>query len=169
MKRIYLILTVSLISVSAINAQYRINKNKYDYHTYSYEFGDPYNPSVMGFASLIVPGFGQMLSGEGGRGIAFFCGNLSLIVIKRVSFFTGWGSSKFENYMKLNSVIRIGKIGIHAWSAFDASRIAKVNNLVFRDRNNTTYNLQLLPYLETLENLMIAEKPAAGLTVSITF
>ena len=71
MKRFILLLIGLLFISSFTNAQYRINKTKYDYRTYKHQVDDPYNPSVDGFVSFLVPGLGQMISGELGRGAAF--------------------------------------------------------------------------------------------------
>ena len=68
MKRlIFAILGVLLIS-TASNAQYRVNKKQYDYKSYVYQVGDPYNPTIAGVASFFIPGLGQMISGEGKKG-----------------------------------------------------------------------------------------------------
>src|SRR5450759_4570003 len=81
MKRISLILiSVFLISTS-INAQYKINKTKYNFRTYTYQVGDPYNTALAGIASLLIPGLGQMVSGEGGRGAAFLGGYVGCWVV----------------------------------------------------------------------------------------
>ena len=50
-----------------VDAQYNVNKNKYDYRHYIYQPGDPYNPGTAAFASLFVPGLGQIICGEGLR------------------------------------------------------------------------------------------------------
>jgi len=59
-------------SFNAHAQTYKINKQKYDYKMYMPQPGDPNNPAVMGLASFFIPGLGQMLSGETGRGLAFF-------------------------------------------------------------------------------------------------
>ncbi|ULB33745.1 MULTISPECIES: hypothetical protein [Proteiniphilum] len=51
-----------------------MKKQKYDYKMYVPQPGDKHNPIVMGFSSYFVPGLGQMLSGEVGRGLAFLGG-----------------------------------------------------------------------------------------------
>ena len=37
---------------------------------------DPYSPGLAGVCSFLVPGLGQVVSGETGRGIAFFAGDV---------------------------------------------------------------------------------------------
>jgi hypothetical protein len=74
MKKI-LLLVISIMLISATtNAQYRINKTKYDALNYVPQVGDPYNPTASGICSFLIPGLGQMISGEGGRGVGFLLG-----------------------------------------------------------------------------------------------
>jgi hypothetical protein len=72
-KILLLIICITLISATT-NAQYRINKTKYDSHNYVIQAGDPYNPAASGICSFLIPGLGQMISGEGGRGVGFLLG-----------------------------------------------------------------------------------------------
>lgn len=81
MKKYILLLINVFLVCSFTDAQYRINKTKYDYHTYTYQVGDPYNPAVAGITSLLIPGLGQMFSGENGRGLAFLGGDLVCTII----------------------------------------------------------------------------------------
>jgi hypothetical protein len=60
MKNIVLLLACLLFISSVSNGQYKINRKKYDYHSFTYQPGDPYNPGIAGFASLLVPGMGQL-------------------------------------------------------------------------------------------------------------
>jgi len=75
MKKILLLTTLlCFTALTATEAQYSVNKTKYDYRTYVPEVGDPYNPGVAGLASFFIPGLGQMISNEGGRGAGFLAG-----------------------------------------------------------------------------------------------
>jgi len=49
-------------------------KEKYDYKNYTYQKGDRYDPGTAGVCSFLIPGLGQAVSGEIGRGILFFTG-----------------------------------------------------------------------------------------------
>jgi hypothetical protein len=90
MKKAILIFISALFICSIVNAQYRINKTKYDFHKYSYHVGDPYNPSVSGLTSFFIPGLGQMLSGEVGRGFGFLSGYLGSISVSFVGLALNW-------------------------------------------------------------------------------
>jgi hypothetical protein len=167
MKIISLIIAGLLILNIISNAQYKVNKTKFDLKTYHYEFGDPYNPGVMGFASLAIPGFGQILEGETARGFCFIGGWVSLNIIK-YGIRMRPNSGSLNNVKSLNAV-RYMLVGLHVWSLFDAIHVAKVNNMVFRDQNKTTFDLQLLPYLGSYDYFRLNDEVPVGLTLLINF
>lgn len=81
MKKVILMFISALLICTIVNAQYRINKTKYDFRTYSYQVGDAYNPSVSGLTSFLIPGLGRMLSGEVGRGFSYLGGYLGCMTV----------------------------------------------------------------------------------------
>jgi len=146
MKKFLFILLGFVLCCSISNAQYSVNKTKYDYRTYIYEVGDPYNPSVAGVVSFLVPGLGQMLSGEGGRGAAFLGGYIGCWVLYGVG--AGQATVAMEDEYQgeglgLMVVGILGVVAVDIWSIVDAVHVAKVNNLAWRDRNKTGYYMQL--------------------------
>jgi len=134
--------------------EYRVNKTKFDYRTYSLKKGDPYNPSSAGFASLIIPGLGQMISGESGRGLLFLTGFTSCLVVSMAGFLNFANSYEGQNVkgLQVSFAALIGAACIDLWSVGDAVKVAKVNNLALRDRHKTSYNLNIKPFLYTPEN-----------------
>jgi hypothetical protein len=161
MKKIYLILGCLIILSTITNAQYRFNKKKYDYKTYQHQTGDPYNPAFAGFASFLVPGMGQMVSGEVGRGACFLGGCTGFFLLSVIGGSTAEGESGY-------GVIFLGFAGIIAIdliSLVDAVHVAKVNNLVFRDKYKTSYKLQLSPYFGSFKT----ESIPAGLSLKVKF
>lgn len=167
MKIITLIIAGLLFLSININAQYKINKSKYDLKTYHYQFGDPYNPGVMGFASLVIPGLGQILEGETERGFGFIGGLIGLNIIK-YSLLMKPESGSLHNVSNINKV-RYVLIGLHIWSLFDAIHVAKVNNMVFRDQVKSTSNFQLLPYVGSYDYFRFNNEVPLGLTILINF
>lgn len=167
MKIITLIIAGLLILSIGTNAQYKINKSKYDLETYHYQFGDPYNPGVMGFASLVIPGLGQILEGETARGFGFIGGLIGLNIIK-YSLLMRPESGSLHNVSNINKV-RYVLIGLHIWSLFDAIHVAKVNNMVFRDQNKTTFDIKLLPYVQSYDYFSFKNEAPLGLTLLINF
>ena len=142
-KPLIFLLGLALIC-SVVNAQYAVNKTKYDYRTYEYEVGDPYNPGVAGITSVLIPGLGQAISGEAGRGLGFLGGYAGCWLI----FGMGWGKFETSFYSKGGELALIGILGIiivDLWSAIDAVRVAKFNNLAWRDKHRTGLNIQ--PYV----------------------
>jgi hypothetical protein len=167
MKPLTLIIAGLFILNLMTNAQYRSNKTKYDLKGYHYQFGDPYNPGVMGFASLIIPGLGQILEGETARGFSFFGGFVGLNIIKyRIRMRPYSGS--VSNVKSLNTV-RYVLVGLHIWSLFDAMHVARVNNMVFRDQNKTTFDRQLLPYVGSSDYFTLNNEVPVGLTFLMNF
>ena len=150
--------------------EYRVNKTKFDYRTYSFEKGDPYNPSSAGFASLIIPGLGQMISGESGRGLLFLTGFTGCLVAT-IAGMINLGNS-YEGGSVIGAQIAVaGLIGAACtdlWSVGDAVKVAKVNNLALRNKHKTSYNLNIKPFLNTSENGLKHNVPI-GLTFKVTF
>jgi hypothetical protein len=74
MRKLVIIIVNQMFISCVANSQYKINKTKYNYRTYSYQKSDPYIPAVAGVASFFVPGLGQMFANELGRGACFLGG-----------------------------------------------------------------------------------------------
>ena len=166
MKRCILLL-ISIMFISSIsNAQYRINKTKYDYLTYTYKAGDKYYPPLVSFAS-IIPGLGQMISGEFGRGAAIFA-----------CFAVVFGAGAIGSSIPLNIDLSTGAVlmfvclsgllAIEIFSIADAGRVAKINNLAWRDKNKSSYNFQLQPFLN-ITDINRTGIVHAGITLAVTF
>lgn len=155
MKKYIFFLVIVIFASSLANGQYKTNKTKYDYRTYSHQIGDPYAPSVAGLTSFFIPGLGQILSGETKRGLAFLGGYLVCGIIAFSSAFSEFGAHPIgqETTSSGSGIMTIGMIGaisIDIWSIFDAIRVAKVNNLAFRDNYKSSSNIQITPYLKTV-------------------
>jgi hypothetical protein len=173
-KQILLLGGLLIICISGFG-QYKVNKNLYDYRTYSRQIGDPYNPSAMCFASVVIPGLGEILEGEAMKGVPLLLSSLTIIVVRRVSInqLEEQHSKQVQPYpnptpnhqqleeemIKKQNTIRITslalQIGLRVLSGIDAVRIAKVNNLAFRDKWKTTSNMKIEPF-------MINSSPATG-------
>jgi len=171
MKKIILLSVTFILLSNLAFSQYKINKTKYDYHTYTYQIGDPYNPSVAGVASFLLPGLGQMLSGEGDRGVAFLLGDIGFAVICVV------GYENALNYIETKSgatgigamvIGLMGTIVIDIWSIVDAVHVAKVNNLAFRDKNKSSLNFKIQPYFGNMASTRSSNIPM-GLSLKMTF
>lgn len=173
---IYFILLAFAVNVNA--QRYSLNKDKFDSHQYIPEYGDPYNPALSGVCSLFVPGLGQMLSGETGRGLAFMGGYIGCAVLVEagaVQFtsnnFRYLGNSGYSG----NSGVGVMLIGlggmaaIEIWSIFDAVKVAKVNNMYIRSlRRTSSLNLEISPYVDHISITNQVSNPI-GMTMRVKF
>ena len=145
MKTILTICFVLILNFNS-NAQYRLNKEKYNSSEYFHQTGDPYNPLICGAASFYLPGLGQILAGETGRGLIFTGAYFGSVVVAGVGAF---GSlNKSSNNLESNILLIAGLTGAAitmVGSIVDAVKVAKVNNLAFRDKRRASYNLDLQP------------------------
>ena len=161
MKKLYLILSCLVIISTVTDAQYKINRKKYDYHTYQHQTGDPYNPAFAGFASFLVPGMGQMVSGEVGRGACFLGGCTGCFLLMVI----GGSTATAESGYGIVLLGFAGMVAIDLISLVDAVHVAKVNNLAFRDKYKTSFKVQLSPWVGSVHN----ESVPAGLSLKLKF
>lgn len=176
MKKFFFISVLLLALVTTIDAQlYSINKLKYDYHLYTPEYGDPYNPALSGIFSFFLPGLGQVLCGETSRGLGFFGAYTGCAIIYGVGAFEVFNSSYYQNtpiQPTINGTMLLGAGGmlaVYVWSIVDAINVAKVNNMYVRDRRKTSeINLKFAPYLEPISINNQVTVPV-GLSMRVTF
>jgi hypothetical protein len=157
-----LILTLACIIFinASTNAQYKINKTKYDFRTFKHHPGDPYDPTVAGIASFLFPGVGQMVSGEAVRGAVFlggYAGFLALLII-------GSTTGDIDKAIPRVAIGFSGIVVLDVISVIDAVHVAKVNNLAFRDRKKIS-QFQISPYIGSF----VAEKIPVGLSLRVRF
>jgi hypothetical protein len=90
MKTILLSIILLILIPAFVNAQYKINKTNYSYSNWPFEEGDPYNPTTCGVLSFFIPGVGQMVAKETGRGFAFLGGYIGCHALSVAGFVTMW-------------------------------------------------------------------------------
>lgn len=152
-----MIIVLTLVC-SQTAAQYRINKTKYDHRIYSFQKGDPYKPSSAIVASFIIPGLGQMSCGEGGRGFGFLFGwggSLTFSIAGLITLSnTDERESDFEEQLSRGEIMCVSGLmaatAFWIWSFTDASKVAKVNNMAFRDKMGLSGNIKIKPYVDFL-------------------
>lgn len=158
-------------------------KNQY----YRREPSDPHNQWVAGIASYFVPGLGQMICGETGRGIAFLGGaaGASLVTIVGYAGLVGsvansdlYDTGSYNTsggvpiFAAMTVVGALATLGIEIWSIADAVNVAKVNNLYARDRrNHSQIKIQIAPYIENNKyaQITLGNKPQMGLSLRVNF
>lgn len=165
--KITLILIIITCFCTNLKGQYRINKEKYNSSEYFYQPGDPYNPLICGVASYIIPGLGQMVAGETGRGLIFTGAFFGSVVVAGVGAI---GSlDKSNNNPEATILLVAGITGAAVsmiGSIVDAVKVAKVNNLAYRDKKRTSYNFNVQPYY-TGNAALVGQ--SVGLKVGVRF
>lgn len=153
--------------------EYKDYKNLYNHRYYSRQFGDPYNPTLAGVASFLIPGLGQGLCDEWGRGLAIFGGNV-LGSLAYLSTIAGTMQGTYDVLYANPSVLLIGASLLTAydiWNIVDAVHVAKIKNMYYQDlqgRLQANIDVNLTPcisYIYTPE----AYTPVMGLSLNLGF
>ena len=195
MKRLFVILAVLMLAATSVSAKekehsvnadetavdivpgmkYKNLKKIYDYKDYSPSIYDTQSPAGMGVASFFIPGLGQMISGEAGRGLLWLGGSavsyvamLAGAVVGELSAYYGEDPLAIAGY----SVFFVGMasmITIDVCSIVDAVRVAKVKNMYQQDLyKKYSFDVDLHPsvnYIHTAAGV----QPTAGLTLALKF
>ena len=155
MKRFILSAILVIAALVSANAQvvpgmkYKDLKDSYNPKSYVAQSTDPYSRVWSGVASWLVPGLGQAICGEVGRGLKFFGADLVFASV------ASYGAQKFED----NAVIKNGKVEsyknesaaksgayimmgslvaaavVDIWAIVDAVKVAKVKNMYYHARS----------------------------------
>ena len=145
---------------------YRQIKDLYDYKEYVTEGSDRYSPGWSGVASFFIPGLGQVVCGEVGRGLAWWGGSVACstatIVLSLVTAYSSYGDFLFF-------AAASGVVAIKVCSIVDGVRVAKVKNMYNQDLKKVyALDVDLYPsvnYISTTSGI----KPTAGLTLALKF
>ena len=197
MKRFFLILAAVVMTATALSAQvapgmkYRELKGMYNHKNYVKSSVDPYSKGWSGLASAIVPGLGQIICGETGRGIAIIGGDIAFGVGTRLCV------NQFLNYVEKdadgkykkdeNGLFVVtdekaalkwgyGLIGLAAgnmvywiWNICDATKVAKVKNMYYQDlKGGRTMEFNMYPSVD-LAMTAKGTTPVAGMTLALQF
>lgn len=184
-QKIFFSLLLLGFSISGINAQnYKLNKQTYDYRMYLPQPGDPYNPTTMGIASFFVPGLGQILCNETGRGLAFLGSSAlltgativgALMSYEETTYYNNFGDpiTEIETNPTGIAILLVGAaatLAIDIWAIIDATKVAKVNNMYLQDlrKNTSQIKLDLTPFVDTY-NYLGQNNLSGGLSLKVTF
>ncbi len=138
----YIVIMIIMIGNSQnSHAQYKINKEKYNFKDYTYQEADKYHPAIAGVASYVVPGLGQIYCNESKRGLNFltcYAGGILVMmtgaIIDLPYMMGGNNEFTFGKGMIIGGTLLSASVQI--WSAVDAVRVAKTNNMAYRNNNN---------------------------------
>ena len=195
MKRIILSAILAIAAIASANAQvapgmkYKDIKDSYNTKNYVPQSADPYSRAWSGVASWLVPGLGQAICGEVGRGLKFFGADLVFATVAT------YGAQKFED----NAVIKDGKVEsyidesaaksgayimlgaaaaafvVDIWAIVDAVKVAKVKNMYYQDLygRRAAIDLGFEPYFTLAPSSSAvtgnAFQPVAGMSMRLSF
>ncbi len=186
MKRFILILALAMASAVGASAQvanselvegmkYKELKHMYDYKAYAQTLDDRYGPAGLGVASFFIPGLGQMLTREIGRGFAWFGGAAASYVVAVTGSACSIVGMEQGDQTLVNAGTIVSFLGlaslltVEIWSIVDAVRVAKVKNMYEQDlKKKYSLDVDLYPsvnYVQTSGGV----KPTAGLSLALKF
>ena len=152
--------------------RYKEYRRFYKTGNYVKDADDKYSPALAGIASFIIPGLGQVVDGEVGRGIGIFIGNavLSSVVtgsltalVAQLSMEYDYDYSAYDGYAPYSygygysygfgldsstwALIFLGaslcSISYGIWNIADAVKIAKIKNMYLQDTRGMHSSLNL--------------------------
>lgn len=167
--------------------RYRDYKDLYSPSDYSSQAGDPNIPALSGVCSFLIPGLGQMICGEVGRGFAWLGGAAASCAV--IGIGTGLSTTAIYNTMATGEVTpsntsglttggllvlagTIGLLAVDIAAIVDAVKVAKIKNMYIRDtRGLSSLDIQLNPYIASTAVTMAnpVQQPVAGLSMKIQF
>lgn len=153
------------------NMKYKQLKSIYNYQEYEERFDDRYNPILSGVASFFIPGLGQMICGEVGRGFAYLGGHIGGMILAPVIMAAGKGAYGYISTEAALAalVIYAGVITLDICAIVDGVRVAKVKNMYEQDlRKHYAIDVDLYPSVNFVQ-LGNNIRPTAGLTLAIKF
>ena len=143
--------------------KYKEMAKVYDYRLYQKSLYDRYSPVGSGVASLFIPGLGQMICGEWGRGFAYLGGHVGCYML------TGISAIAESDTLVLMGIA--GLLAIDICAIVDGVRVAKVKNMYMEDLRKSGYyglDVDLYPsvnYVRTASGV----QPTAGMTLALRF
>ena len=150
-------------SLAMVPMKYKEMAKVYDFRLYQKSLYDRYSPAGSGIASFFIPGLGQMICGEWGRGLAYLGGHVGCTILTSLS------SIAESDTLVLMGLA--GTLAIDICSIVDGVRVAKVKNMYMEDLRKSGYyglDVDLYPsvnYVRTTSGV----QPTAGMTLALRF
>lgn len=146
--------------------KYKELKDIYSPSEYISMPGNPYSPGLSGVLSFLIPGLGQMICDEVGRGFGFLGGSVGLAIVTGV----GLGYSYYSTGAAVVAIISyIGLLTLDIIAIVDAVKVAKVKNMYVQDmRSAYSFDLNLRPSIDYIPSAS-GMQPTVGLTLALNF
>lgn len=191
MKRILTIIVLAATCTSAFaqkapqSSSYSELKNFYNASDYVKSDVDPYSVFWIGLESLGVPGSGQLIMKETGRGWAFLGTSVALGAAQSICAQNvvdliekdangKWSISdankdKARNYLAAVGGVMVAQLGLSIWSCIDAVKIAKVKNQYYQDtKRKHALSATVSPSVDLVQT-GTSVIPTAGMTFAVRF
>ncbi len=145
-----------------VGMKYDQLKKLYDYRMYRPGGYERYSPAWSGVASFFIPGLGQLICGEAGRGFGQFALSTMCDIVTIASIEEG-----IDGLPLLTS---LAHLGIAIWSIVDATQVAKVKNMYETDLRSmrSSVEVEMYPSLNAVP-MQGGLGVAPGMTLSLTF
>lgn len=167
--------------------KYREYKKLYDTHYYERQGVHPYSPVGSGIASFFIPGLGEIINGQTGRGLLFLGADLASVIFLG-AIISNAAYEEFDPVTDTKTIkvdlsgesaamvlgVLAGRTILNIWSIFDAAHIAKVKDMYYQDiaRQYGDLSFDIEPFLSMVPegNVMNSTlTPAAGLSMRLSF
>ena len=147
--------------------KYKQLKYIYNYKEFTPTLTDRYSPGWSGVASFVIPGLGQMICGEVGRGFAWLGGSVGCSIIAGVG--SGLAMNGSSGGATISLLASLGLLAIDICAIVDGVRVAKVKNMYEQDlKKGYALDFDLYPsvnYVQTANGT----QPTAGFTFAMKF
>lgn len=143
--------------------KYKELKSMYNYKDFTPTHSDKYSPAWSGVASFLIPGLGQMICGEVGRGFAWLGGSVgcSLVAVLADPRSAGGKTTSF--------IATLGAMAIDICAIVDGVRVAKVKNMYVQDlKNGYALDFDFYPSVNYIQT-ECGVQPTAGFTLAMKF
>ena len=147
-------------------SEYRKLYNTKNYHS---QPTDPYSRGWAGVASALIPGLGQCVDGEWGRGFLFIMGSIGIGILTNSQRFNDHG---YTYYSDLYFAFLCAGIAYDIWSICDAVHVAKVKNMYYQDirgQRSAQLEYSVSPFVALTPNFGNGSQPLAGLSLRLSF
>lgn len=161
--------------------RYKQYKKLYNHRMYIPEPGDRYSVGWGGWASFFIPGLGQMINGEGGRGAGYLigsilCGTTTILGANLCNT----GVATDDEGMIIGGIIAtvcgsVAWLSVDIGAIVDGVRVARIKNMYYQDmqkiKNHPEINVTMQPYVSATSSHIGAglDTPVAGISLCMTF